>query len=132
VIRSLLADLVLAFHGAFVAFVVLGGLLALRRPRWAWVHVPCALWGSWVVIAGWICPLTPLESALRRAAGEAGYAGGFLDHYVRVVLYPPGLTRGVQVALGIAAVAFNVAVYAWAWRRREAQKPAPPLQRLER
>jgi hypothetical protein len=117
-IRSLLADLVLASHAAFVVFVVLGGLLALRWPRAAWVHVPCALWGSWVVIAGWICPLTPLESALRRAAGEAGYTGGFLDHWVSLVLYPPGLTRTVQVALGVAAVAFNVAVYVWAWRRR--------------
>lgn len=116
-IRSLLADLLLAFHAGFVVFVVLGGLLTLRWPRAAWVHIPCALWGSWVVLAGWICPITPLENALRRAAGEAGYAGGFLDHWVRLVIYPPGLTRGVQVALGVAAVVFNVAVYAWAWRR---------------
>ncbi|HSW31208.1 MAG TPA: DUF2784 domain-containing protein [Longimicrobiales bacterium] len=117
-ILSLLADLVLAFHAAFVGFVVLGGLLTLRWPRAAWVHVPCALWGSWVVIAGWICPLTPLEVSLRRGAGEVGYGGGFLEHYVQLALYPPGLTRPVQVVLGLAAVAFNVAVYAWAWRRR--------------
>lgn len=117
-IRSLLADLVLAFHAAFVVFVVLGGLLALRWPRAAWVHVPCAAWGCLVVIVGWICPLTPLENTLRRAAGEAGYAGGFLDHWVRLVLYPPGLTRAVQVTLGVTAVAFNVGVYVWAWRRR--------------
>lgn len=121
-ILSLLADLVLAFHAAFVVFVVLGGLFALRWPRAAWVHVPCALWGTWVVIAGWICPLTPLESSLRRAAGEAGYAGGFLDHWVRLVLYPPGLTRGVQVTLGVIAVAFNAGVYLWAWRRRRRGK----------
>jgi len=120
VIPSLLADLILAFHAAFVVFVVLGGLLTLRWPRAVWIHVPCALWGSSVVIAGWICPLTPVESALRRAAGEGGYAGGFLDHWVRLVLYPPGLTREVQVALGVAAVAFNLGVYAWAWRRRRA------------
>lgn len=128
-ILSFLADLVLAFHAAFVGFVVLGGLLVLRWPRAAWVHVPCALWGSWVVIVGWICPLTPLESALRRAAGEVGYRGGFLDHYVQFVLYPPGLTRGVQVALGATALAFNVAVYAWVWRRRA--KPARRAKRRE-
>ncbi len=120
-IDSLFADLVLAAHAAFVVFVVLGGFLVLRWPRAGWIHIPCALWGSGVVIAGWICPLTPLEVLLRRAAGEAGYAGGFLDHYVRLVLYPPGLTRGVQVALGVAAVAFNVAVYVWVWRRRRAR-----------
>lgn len=118
-IRSFLADLLLAAHAAFVAFVVLGGLLTLRWPRAAWVHVPCAVWGSWVVIAGWICPLTPLEVSLRQAAGEAGYAGGFLDHYVRLVLYPPGLTRGVQVALGVAAVVLNVAVYVYVWACRQ-------------
>jgi hypothetical protein len=112
-----LADLVLAGHVAFVAFVVTGGLLALRWPGAAWVHLPCAAWGAWVEIAGWICPLTPLEVHLRRAAGEAGYAGGFLAHYVEPVLYPAGLTRGVQVGLGIAVVALNVGVYLIAWRR---------------
>jgi hypothetical protein len=115
---SLLADLVLVGHVAFVAFVVLGGLLVLRWRRVAWLHVPCALWGAWVEVAGWVCPLTPLENALRRAAGEAGYAGGFLEHYVAPILYPPGLTRGIQVALGIAVLALNVVVYSAAWRRR--------------
>lgn len=114
---SLLADLVLVGHVAFVAFVVLGGLLVLRWGRVAWLHVPCALWGAWVEIAGWMCPLTPLENALRRAAGQAGYAGGFLEHYVAPVLYPPGLTRGFQVALGVAVLALNVAVYSIVWRR---------------
>lgn len=117
-IASAAADLVLALHAAFVGFVALGGLLALRWPRAAWIHVPCAAWGSWVVVAGWICPLTPLEVSLRRAAGEAGYEGGFLQHYVELLLYPPGLTREIQIALGLAAVALNLGVYAWAWRRR--------------
>jgi hypothetical protein len=70
-----------------------------------------------VEIAGWVCPLTPLEVHLRQAAGEAGYAGGFLEHYVEPVLYPAGLTRGMQVGLGIAVLALNVAVYAVVWRR---------------
>lgn len=125
-ILSLLADLVLAAHAAFVLFVVAGGLFVLRWPRVAWAHVPCALWGSWVVMAGWICPLTPVEVSLRRAAGEAGYEGGFLQHYVEMLLYPPGLTRELQVALGVAAVAVNLAVYSWLWRRRAASSASKP------
>src|SRR3990167_8431198 len=117
-ILSLLADLVLAAHAAFVLFVMLGGLLALRWPKAAWAHVPSALWGAWVEGGGWICPLTPLEVSLRRAAGQVGYAGGFLRNYVEPVLYPPGLTREMQVGLGVAVVFLNVAVYAWVWRRR--------------
>lgn len=116
-IYDLLADAVLLVHLAFVLFVVLGGLLVLRRPRVAWLHVPCALWGIWVVMANRICPLTPLENDLREAAGGHGYLGGFLSHYVSTLLYPPGLTRGAQEALGVAALSFNVAVYAWVWRR---------------
>ena len=117
-ILALLADLVLAAHAAFLVFVVLGGLAVLRRPRVAWIHVPCALWGAWVEIAGWVCPLTPLEISLRWAAGEAGYAGGFLEHYVMPVMYPAGLTREIQVGLGIGVLALNLGVYAVLWRRR--------------
>jgi hypothetical protein len=126
VILSRLADLVLVAHAAFVLFVVVGGLLVLRWPRVAWAHVPCAMWGSWVVIAGWICPLTPLEVSLRRAAGQAGYESGFLQHYVEMLLYPPGLTREIQVALGVAVVALNVAVYLWVWRTRAASCASRP------
>ena len=124
-IDAILADLVLGFHVAFVLFVVLGGLLVLRRPRVAWVHVPCALWGAWVELADWICPLTPLEISLRQAAGEAGYTGGFIRHYVLSTLYPAELTRGVQIALGIAVVVLNVTLYVWAWRRRATRRSAP-------
>jgi len=117
VIWSLLADALVMLHLGFLLFVVLGGLLALRWPRAAWIHIPCALWGAWVELAGSVCPLTPLENALRARAGEVGYAGGFIEHYLVPVLYPPGLTRGMQVALGAAVVALNVGVYAAAWVR---------------
>lgn len=116
-IHSLLADAVVVVHVGFLAFVVLGGFLALRWKRVAWVHVPCALWGAWVEMARWVCPLTPLENELRRRAGESGYTGGFVEHYVVPLLYPPGLTPGAQVALGVAALALNVAVYAVFLRR---------------
>src|SRR5512144_911769 len=97
-----LADLVVVIHFAFVLFVVLGAFLVLRWPRLAWVHLPAAVWGVLIEYAGWICPLTPLEHWLRRAAGESGYEGGFVEHYIIPVLYPLGLTRMTQWVLGTA------------------------------
>ena len=100
-----------------MVFVVAGGALVLRWPRLADVHLPAALWGAWIEFSGGICPLTPLEKALRTRAGEGAYAGDFIDHYVLPVLYPVGLTRGVQVWLGLGVVLVNVAVYAVVARR---------------
>lgn len=112
-----LADLVLVVHLAFVVFVVLGGLLVLRYPRLAWVHIPAAIWGVLIEFAGWICPLTPLENAFRARGGEAGYGGGFIEHYVLAALYPAGLSREVQFVLGSVVLALNLAVYAVVIRR---------------
>lgn len=114
---SLLADAVVVLHVAFVVFVVAGGLLVLRWPRVAWVHIPSAAWGAIVALAGWVCPLTPFEVWLRERAGEPAYRGDFIDWYVMPLLYPDWLTRPTQRALGIAVVAVNAAVYALAWRR---------------
>ena len=83
-------------HVAFTAFVVLGGQLVLRWPRIAWLHVPAAVWGAWIEVAGWIYPLTPLESRLRADAGQTGYQTSFVEHYLLPVLYPAGLTREGQ------------------------------------
>ena len=110
---SWLADLVLGIHLAFVLFVVLGGLLVLRRPRLGWIHAPAAAWGVLTEFANIICPLTPLETDLRRRAGEAGYRGGFIEHYLSRLLYPADLTRSLQIALGTFALAVNLAVYGW-------------------
>jgi len=115
----LLADLVLILHAGFVAFVVLGALLVLRWPRIAWVHVPVVLWGAGIEFSGGICPLTPLENHWRRLAGELGYPGDFVEHYLLSALYPDGLTRQVQLSLGALVLLINVAIYAWIfWRRR--------------
>lgn len=113
----LLADLVLLLHAAFVAFVMLGGLLALCWPRAAWLHLPLVAWGVGIEFVGGICPLTPLENHWRHLAGEQGYTGGFVEHYLVAALYPDGLTRNVQVALGLLVLAVNAAIYGWAWRR---------------
>jgi hypothetical protein len=114
----LLADIVLVLHLAFVFFVAAGGLVVLRWPRVAWLHVPAAVWGALIMFAGWICPLTPLENRLRRLGGEAGYDGGFVEEYVLAILYPSGLTRTHQIGLGVLVLVLNLAVYAYVLRRR--------------
>jgi hypothetical protein len=115
---ALLADAVVVVHVAFIAFALLGGLLALRWPRAAWLHLPAAGWAVLVEWLGATCPLTPLEVRLRRAAGAPGYEGGFIDRHVLPVLYPADLTRELQVALGLAALLANVAIYAVVLSRR--------------
>lgn len=123
----MLADAVLLVHGAFVLFVVLGGFLAWRWPRIAWLHLPAALWGAAIEFGGWVCPLTPLEVALRRRSGAAGFQGGFIEHYVTAALYPDGLTRPVQVALGLLVLLVNGVAYWLVWQRRRARRgPAAP------
>ena len=116
------ADLVVLVHLAFVAFVVLGGVLTFRWPRARWVHLPAALWGVLIEWTGGVCPLTPLEVALRRRGGEAGYAGGFVEHYVLPLLYPSELTRRVQIALGVGVVCVNLVIYGLWWRRVRARR----------
>jgi hypothetical protein len=116
-----LADFVLVLHLAFVLFVVLGGLLVVRWPRLAWLHIPAAIWGVLIEYSGWICPLTPLENSFRIKGGEAGYSGGFIEHYIQPTLYPAGLTRSTQLVLGSLALIVNLAAYGIVlsrWRNR--------------
>jgi hypothetical protein len=113
-----LADLTVLAHGAFIVFVVLGGFLVLRWRRVAWIHLPCAFWGALIEFQGWICPLTPLENRFRQLAGEIGYAGGFIEHYLIPVIYPTGLTREVQYALGAFVILMNIVAYGLVLRQR--------------
>jgi len=124
----LLADAALVAHATFVAFVMLGGLLVLRRPRLAWIHLPVVAWGAAIEFIGGICPLTPLENHWRRLAGEQGYAGGFVEHYIVALLYPEGLTRNLQLALGLIVLAVNAAVYAYVWHTGKASRTRGPAR----
>jgi hypothetical protein len=117
---ALLADLVLVLHLAFVLFVALGALLVWKWRGLAWVHLPAAAWGAAIEFAGWICPLTPLENRLRALAGEAAYEEDFIARYLLPVIYPTGLTREAQIALGLIVVVVNAAIYAAILLRRRA------------
>jgi hypothetical protein len=114
----LLTDLTVAVHFAFLIFVVAGGFLA-RRHRWLAIpHVIAAAWGVYVeAMPGVICPLTPLENLFALRAGEAGYHGGFVEHYLVPIIYPEGLTRAAQWCLAAFVVIVNAAAYSWVWRR---------------
>jgi hypothetical protein len=116
---SLAADLLVLLHLTFIGFVVFGGLLVARWWRLVFLHLPAAVWGALLEFNGWLCPLTPWEHQLRQAAGEDGYRGGFIEHYLLPVLYPPGLTPAVQIALGVGVVLINLMIYGWLlWRKR--------------
>ncbi len=122
------ADSVVVLHFAFVCFVVVGGLGGLWRPKVIWLHFPALLWGVLIEFSGWICPLTPLENFLRQKSGGAGYAGGFIEHLVTPLLYPEGLTRTVQLFLGVAVLILNGIIY-WAVIRRHRLNRSQPNNR---
>jgi len=111
-----LADLILALHFAFILFVSVGGLAVLRWPRLSFIHLPFLAYGAAIELVGWVCPLTPLEQHLRRLAGQAGYEGGFIEHYVGGIVYPAGWERA-HVSLALVLVAFNILVYGLLARR---------------
>jgi len=110
-IYRIAADAVLMLHLAFILYVVLGGWLVLRYPKFAWFHIPAAVWGAFIEFSGRVCPLTPLENQLRVASGSAGYCGGFIERYLIPVVYPSGLNRSVQVALGLGVILVNAIFY---------------------
>ena len=113
----ILADVLVLVHAAFIVFAVFGGLLALNHGGWMWLHLPTVAWAAAVVIMGWTCPLTPLEQSLRTAAGQSAYEGDFIEHYVLAAIYPEGLTRAIQIWLGVDVLVFNLVVYGFVFKR---------------
>jgi hypothetical protein len=120
VFLRLLADSILLFHFAFVVFALFGGVAVLYK-RWVlWLHLPVVLWSSVVNLAGWICPLTPMENMFRSLAGQAGYEGGFVEHYIKPLVYPVGMPRELELVAGVSVLVWNVFVYTFVafWMRR--------------
>lgn len=117
-IYRILADLILLTHALFVVFVIFGGLLVLWRRWLAWLHLPALAWGAIIISMGWICPLTPLENTLRQMAGQENYSSSFIEHYLLLAIYPPGLTRQIQLLLAALLILGNLFVYAVLYRRK--------------
>lgn len=121
VLSRVCADIVLLVHFAFIIFAVLGGFLVLWKRRAAWIHIPVVLWSSLVNLASWVCPLTPIENSFRAKAGQSGYPGGFIRHYIEPVVYPAGMPRDMELIAGISVLVWNAVIYAivlMRWRRR--------------
>ena len=117
-----IADAIAILHIVFVIFVVLGVLAVIRWPRFAWLHIPAVLWAAYVETTGASCPLTPWETEYRELAGEPAYSGDFVGNYILPMLYPDGLTREVQIGLGLAVLAGNGLV-SWSLARRRQSIP---------
>lgn len=118
----ILADATVVLHLLFVAFVIGGGVLVLRWPRVAWVHLPAAAWGAWIEFAGWMCPLTPLENWLRQQGGGAVYTSSFVERYLLPVLYPSTLSRDMQWTLGVLVLLVNTVMYVLVIRSRRKRR----------
>jgi hypothetical protein len=111
VTARILADLVLSFHFAFIVFAVLGGFLVLWKPRIAWLHVPSVVWSAFVNLFSHVCPLTPLENRFRHLAGQAGYEGGFIEHYIAPLVYPGVMPERWGLIAGFSVLIWNVLIY---------------------
>jgi len=120
---SILADAVLVLHAAFIVWATFGALAVWRWPRLVWWHLPALAWGVWIEASAGLCPLTPLETSLRQRAGQRGYDGSFLDHYLGTLIYPQGLTPAAQGRIGLGLAAFNLLLYGLiAWRRMRVRR----------
>jgi hypothetical protein len=120
---SILADMVLVLHGAFIAWAILGALAVWRWPVLVWAHLPALAWGVWIEASAGLCPLTPLETALRQRAGQRGYDSSFIDHHLGALIYPQGLTPAAQGRIALGLLAFNLLLYGLiVWRRRRARR----------
>lgn len=139
-IYRVLAELILVFHFGFILFALIGGFLVIRWRKVIFAHLPTVAWGIYIEVSGGICPLTPWENRLRRQAGDAGYEGGFIEHYITSIIYPDGLTHSMQLMLAGILLGTNVVAYALVWRShrrrsrpaREAAAPQPPDATINR
>ena len=105
-------------HLAFIAYLVIGGFVALRWPRTLPLHAAAVAWGIGSDALRWPCPLTSLERWARFHAGMAPLpSDGFIAHYITGVLYPADAI-GVVRALLCVTVLLSWTVLGVRLRRR--------------
>jgi hypothetical protein len=98
-----LVTLILLTHFAFLAYVVGGGLLAWRWPKAVWPHIAAVTWGVLLISLHLSCPLTTAENWARQHAGQ-GVDSGFINHYVRGVIYPAHATNLARLACAVVVL----------------------------
>jgi hypothetical protein len=119
-IYRLLADGVVVIHGAFLAFLVLGGFLAWRWPWVMWAHLLAVAWAVPIVVTdAFPCPFTESEKWLREQAGQQPYSGGYIEHYLDGRLWPEGYTWVAEIAAFSLIVVSYVGLLVRRQRRRE-------------
>jgi hypothetical protein len=115
-----LAEAVVVLHLAFLAYMVFGGFLALRRFRLIWPHIATTVYSFYVTLTSFTCPATRLEKWLLEMGGETPYEGSFIARYVRGTLYPPEY----ETAIWMTAMAVAIASQAFVLTRRRRHAPA--------
>jgi hypothetical protein len=123
----LAADIVVIVHFGFIVFVIVGGFLAIRWPRIAWVHLPVVAYGSLIEFFSFVCVLTPLEQWLRARSGSGGYDTSFTEHYILPLVYPSVLTYRLQLILGVSVIVINVVAYSLVIRKRRTRGRQPEV-----
>ncbi len=114
---TLLSDLVVAFHLAYVGFVAVGFLLILvgAALKWAWtlnrwfryLHLGAIALVDAEALVGLICPLTLLENWLLIGSGQAGGERTFVGQLIYNLVYydfPLWIFSVAYLALTILAI----------------------------
>lgn len=113
------AVVVLALHLGFIAWVIFGWVLARTRPWLRWLHLASLVYGVFIEVAPWPCPLTLLENYLEALAGIAPYHGPFLLHYLDALVYPD-VPEATLVVFALAVCGVNLWLHARCLRRKAA------------
>ena len=119
---SILADIVVCLHFAFVFFVVFGGFFYYFWRNAPYLHLPAVFWGFWVELSGSICPLTPLENWLDQLGGGSDYRSSFIEQYIIQFLYPTGLEQNIKYYLAGGLIVINLIIYIHIMRKRSRKK----------
>ena len=118
---SIVADIVVAIHVAYMAFVVFGFIAVplgvalrwswVRNPWFRWLHVLAILFVVAETVFQVSCPLTIIENDLRTTAGEPVEEGSFVGRLLNRLLFgvvPESVLPALYFSLGALAVAMMV------------------------